>query len=345
VTALAGTAHASVWDDALAGRCQSEPRLLSAATEALAHHSPIDDQALRDRAHADGMSVPTLHTWVGRGDDAPSARTAARWLADLRPTSIWARCAVAHQGDLHSVVVAPRAAELSGVSFRARSGDRTRPVVALPANAHDVRVDVARPDGIVEPVPSSGYSLIAPGTHVFQATAETAGGRLTFARWEIVVEAAVSAQSAAAPATVRPAADTCVDVADVVRAINRERAAAGARPLRTDPVLTSIARARAERLAAEHRVAHRLDQADDPALRLADSAVAADALAENVARAPTVCEAHRGLAASPSHRANRQNPLLESIGHGWARDSERQLYFVEILATHARIVDMADERP
>ena len=132
----------------------------------------------------------------------------------------------------------------------------------------------------------------------------------------------------------RPArADALVDVRDLLGAINRERARAGAPPLRRDPLLDGVAAAHARNLAARGVIAHEPTPGDGPIERLVRANVRADRVAENLARAGTLTDAHARWMASPSHRANVLDPALDALGLGLAaRDGE--MYVVELFATH-----------
>ena len=70
-----------------------------------------------------------------------------------------------------------------------------------------------------------------------------------------------------------------------------------------------------------------------PGTDLAAAQVVAERVAENLARAQTLTDAHARWMGSPSHRANALDPALDALGIGVAsRDGE--LYVVALFATH-----------
>lgn len=85
--------------------------------------------------------------------------------------------------------------------------------------------------------------------------------------------------------------------ADLVRLINRDRAAQGLRPLSVDLQLTRVARGWSDRMADDSRISHRPNLA---------SVVTSGwrRLAENVGVGPSLPRMHDAFMASPGHRAN-----------------------------------------
>ncbi|MEI8259566.1 MAG: CAP domain-containing protein, partial [Deltaproteobacteria bacterium] len=177
------------------------------------------------------------------------------------------------------------------------------------------------------------------GDYAFQILAETAQGPLPFATWHI---------HAGPPSTDADGADIAAESQptnslQLLGAINRVRARAGCEALRPDPMLAEVAQGRAIALAARGAVAHALVRDDSPVTRLNAAGISVDRVAENVARAHTIGEASSRLDASPSHRANRIDPAVDTVGIGVATVGD-DVYLVELYAARPRIGAGARER-
>lgn len=133
-------------------------------------------------------------------------------------------------------------------------------------------------------------------------------------------------------ATVRPQSDERVALrftvpdaridpeaeARLLQLLNAERQRAGLRPLDPDPLLTAAARAHARDMLAQGYFAHVDLAGRTPADRARAAGVRFAVAGENLALAPTVELAHRGLMDSPGHRANILSPLYTRVGIGVA---------------------------
>ncbi len=104
----------------------------------------------------------------------------------------------------------------------------------------------------------------------------------------------------------------------LLQLVNEERQRAGLHPLQPDPQLTAAARAHARDMLAQGYFAHVDDAGKTPADRARAAGVRFTVAGENLALAPTVELAHRGLMESPGHRANILSPLYTRIGIGVA---------------------------
>jgi len=100
--------------------------------------------------------------------------------------------------------------------------------------------------------------------------------------------------------------------------LNDERARAGLRPLKVDPLLVTAARSHARDMLAQGYFAHVDNEGKTPADRARAAGVRFTVLGENLALAPTVELAHRGLMDSPGHRANILSPDYTRVGIGVA---------------------------
>lgn len=106
--------------------------------------------------------------------------------------------------------------------------------------------------------------------------------------------------------------------ARMLQLLNEERVRAGLKPLREDPSLAVPARAHARDMLAQGYFAHVNNEGKSPAQRALTTGVKFGVLGENLALAPTVDLAHRGLMDSPGHRANILSPQYGRVGIGVA---------------------------
>lgn len=98
--------------------------------------------------------------------------------------------------------------------------------------------------------------------------------------------------------------------------VNKERVAAGLKPLAPDPELTAVARRHSTDMFARGYFAHDTPEGRDPFDRIREAHVRFVTAGENLALAPTVEVAHRGLMNSPGHRANILHPQFGRLGIG-----------------------------
>lgn len=98
--------------------------------------------------------------------------------------------------------------------------------------------------------------------------------------------------------------------------VNAERAAAGLPALRADPQLTAVARAHSRDMLARGYFAHLAPEGTTPFERMRAGGVRFRAAGENLALAPTLALAHRGLMNSPGHRENILRAAFGRVGIG-----------------------------
>ena len=111
----------------------------------------------------------------------------------------------------------------------------------------------------------------------------------------------------------RPRADL---EAEMLRLVNKERVAAGLRPLAPDPELTEVARRHSADMFARGYFAHDTPEGRDPFDRIRAGGVRFITAGENLALARSVQIAHTGLMNSPGHRANILRPEFGRVGIG-----------------------------
>jgi uncharacterized protein YkwD len=102
----------------------------------------------------------------------------------------------------------------------------------------------------------------------------------------------------------------------MLRLLNQERTLAGRQPLTADERLREVARGHSEEMFRLGYFAHESPTAGGPFDRLRQAGIRYAAAGENLAYAPTVEAAHRGLMNSPDHRRNILAPEFRKVGIG-----------------------------
>jgi uncharacterized protein YkwD/uncharacterized membrane protein required for colicin V production len=98
--------------------------------------------------------------------------------------------------------------------------------------------------------------------------------------------------------------------------VNKERVARGLKPLVMDESLVKLAEAHSKDMFARGYFAHNTPDGKDPFKRMSEAKINYLVAGENLALAPDVAAAHKGLMESPGHRANILNPAFGKIGIG-----------------------------
>ena len=104
--------------------------------------------------------------------------------------------------------------------------------------------------------------------------------------------------------------------AQMLELVNQERIAGGLAPLEADPELAAVARKHSADMFARGYFSHNTPEGSDPFDRIRAASVRFRTAGENLALAPTVQIAHRGLMNSPGHRANILRPAFGRLGIG-----------------------------
>lgn len=124
----------------------------------------------------------------------------------------------------------------------------------------------------------------------------------------------------AAAAELQPRPDAARQMLELV---NEARAAADLPPVVHDALLAAVATSHVTDMYRRGYVAHETLECEmgpdtpgcrDPFDRLRDAGVDYDVAGENLALAPSITEAHRGLLDSPAHRANILDPAFTHLG-------------------------------
>lgn len=119
--------------------------------------------------------------------------------------------------------------------------------------------------------------------------------------------------------------------ADVVALTNRERAAAGLRPLAVDPHLTTAAQAHCADMAARRFYSHTSPEGGEPWDRAAAAGSSRRTIGENIACGQrSAAEVVEGWMNSPGHRANILKPAFTHIGAGYAGGGPAGTYWTQL---------------
>lgn len=118
--------------------------------------------------------------------------------------------------------------------------------------------------------------------------------------------------------------------AQLLALVNEERERAGLDPLELAPDLVPVGRAHAVEMFTLGYFAHESPVTGDPFDRINAAGIDYRTAGENLAFAPDVLTAHRGLMNSPGHRANILNPDFGRAGIGIIRSRYHGLMVVQL---------------
>jgi uncharacterized protein YkwD len=104
--------------------------------------------------------------------------------------------------------------------------------------------------------------------------------------------------------------------AEMLILVNQERAKNGLKPVTADPEMTLVARKHSTDMFVRGYFSHYTPEKKSPFDRMRDDNIKYFAAGENLALAPTLAMAHRGLMQSPGHRANILRPAFGRLGIG-----------------------------
>lgn len=116
---------------------------------------------------------------------------------------------------------------------------------------------------------------------------------------------------------------------EMLRLVNAERVQRGLKPLVMDSRIRAVARRHSVDMFRRGYFSHDNLDGLSPYERMARGRVRFVVAGENLALAPTVSIAHRGLMQSPGHRANILSPQFERVGIGAARGGRSGIMFTQ----------------
>jgi uncharacterized protein YkwD len=155
------------------------------------------------------------------------------------------------------------------------------------------------------------------------------------------------------PATAGPLAI----IARLLELVNAERARVGAPKVQLHDGLSALAQAHSSDMVERNFFGHASEKNGDLPVRAERAGLAFPAIGENLGRAGTAEQVHRGLLASPAHRGNILNPAWSVVGIGVAidtRDSEAAIVAtqefggsssrIDAEATRTRLLDEVNRK-
>lgn len=128
---------------------------------------------------------------------------------------------------------------------------------------------------------------------------------------------------------------------DLLQATRREQ---GLPPLEVDARIDAVARAHSVDMHDHDFIAHTSPTTGSAADRVRGASIQTGLVLENIGRGYSAAEIHRGLLASPGHRANIINPDANTVGLGVVEDVSdgRTAYIAtEVFVRFARAIDTA----
>jgi len=281
-----------------------------------------------------GIVEPSPHLLLGRatpGADADVRQHIAGQIAEVVKVASIARVGVGvdRAGDQMYVVVAlqEQHVEVEPIPRRIDAGETAVVSGKLIHRYADPHVVVTAPGGSVKQLPAAAHGPTfrsevrcdaGPGRYQVEVTGVNEGGTVVLANFPLYCGVAPPAEAprntGIRQGTLSPA-DAERRLLDLV---NRDRAAAGLRPLTLDRALSEVARAHSRDMASNDYVAH-VSPTTGTALDRAHRAGLTPALIfENVGRAYSTDQAETGFMSSPGHRANILDPRPTRIGIGVA---------------------------
>ena len=279
-----------------------------------------------------GIVEPSPHLLLGRatpGADDTVRQQIAGQIAEVAKVAQIARVGVGvdRAGDQMYVVVAlqEQNVEVDPVPRRIAAGGSAVVSGKLTHSYADPRVVVTGPRGAVKRLDGGGRGPgfrseircdAGPGRYQIEVTGVNQAGTVVLANFPVYCGVAPPAE-APRNTGVRQGTLAPADAEKRMLAlVNRDRAAAGLRPLALDDKLSDVARAHSRDMAANEYVAH-VSPTTGTALDRARHAGLAPALIfENVGRAYSADQAETGFMSSPGHRGNILDPRATRIGIG-----------------------------
>lgn len=187
---------------------------------------------------------------------------------------------------------------------------------------------LTKPDGTVDSKkPCKGrsfdetFSLEQPGAYQLELMGDGPEGPSILANLPLFVGVPEPAFEAEQGAVTDPAQAE----QRMLELLNRDRAAAGAAPLRADAELRVVALSHTEDMVDHNFFAHVSPSTGSPTDRFVRADLLLSDFGENIALGPTAEAAHQILMNSPGHRMNMLNPQFTHVGIAAATRSSRDL--------------------
>jgi uncharacterized protein YkwD len=219
-----------------------------------------------------------------------------------------------HHLELRAVPRALAAGLVAEIEGRLLHGFHSPKVIVTTPRGYVVEVRVSQAHGRFEAAFSCRRD--ETGAYQLEIAAEADRGPAVLANFPLYC--GVEAPTRSPPLTLETveAQDPARAERELLGLINGERTARGLSPLRLDRRLSDVARAHSEEMAATGVVAHLSPRTGNAADRVKKAGVMPILVAENVGRAYSAGQAHRGFMTSPGHRGNVVEPRITAIGLG-----------------------------
>jgi uncharacterized protein YkwD len=301
-----------------------------------------------------GLPEPEPHVMViqggsgaaGEGDIVTRVRER---LPDIFSQGRWDRVAagVTRDGPRASVVMlmqevfvdlepVPRQVRAGGtfrVNGRIRRGVRNPQVVVTPPRGGVREVRAAETRGRFE---TTVGCTEGNGEYQVEVVGQDASGPVVLANFPVWCGTRPPTRAPVAAAEPVDPQDPGEAERELFDLVNGARKQQGLPPLVSDRRLAAIARAHSREMASTGQVAHvspRTGSAED---RLARAGLSPSLAAENVGRAATAAQAHRGFMGSPGHRGNVLDRQVTAVGIGVAEGPAHlgvgRLFFTQLFA-------------
>jgi uncharacterized protein YkwD len=259
------------------------------------------------------------------------------------------RLIIAVQESFLSTRPFPRVLELSKTrGFRIRG--RIDPAFA------NAQAYVTRPDGTVrtlEVEPEVGgdvgidFACAGFGRHQVEITGDDRLGATVLANFPVYCGADPPRRAVAPAGDDLPVLETRDAEKQLFNLLNADRLQHNLPPLVWHEGLARLARAHSRDMAEHEYVGHVSPRMGDAPRRVKQARLEAGFLQENVARAYSAGEGHRGLMASPAHRRNVLSEQVNEVGIGVAFGREvagrREIYFTELMIGPLRKLHFHEE--
>jgi uncharacterized protein YkwD len=233
----------------------------------------------------------------------------------------------------------------------------------LDPSFHDPHLYMSHPSGGVEELDvdtrrgelRAEFRCRGAGRYQVELTADDRLGTTVVANFALYCGVTPPLTAAAPLGPDTPVTDAAVAARRLLELTNETRRGYGLPPLEWDPRLAEVARAHSEDMLAHGFVGHVSPTRGDSAARLKRAKLRVGRLRENVARAFSAEEAHRGLLASPAHRANLIARDVTHAGIGVALGAttagRREIFVTELffspprdLAPHENVFTTHEQR-
>jgi uncharacterized protein YkwD len=311
--------------------CRHEDVLAETAANFLLSGAPLESSRLLPEARALGFDGVAIHAHEGSDDAALVA-----WLKTVSDRADGPLvCGEAASETRRLVLVSVRGGHLrlaGRIVYGELEPGFSKPELVFEASDGEIsRAGTSRER-------LAGGVALPDGVHTrkVQLIAEGPSGPRPVAELALDAQARRPSLAAPAPNPAETRGPRSRSVETLLARIDGFRRGKGVGTLRQNELLSHSAQRHAERVCELGRVAHRLDQGDDPETRLREEHIEARAVGEAVARADSADAALAAVFESPSHRDAVAERRFTDAGIGQALDQKGHTCLVVLLASWPR---------